>query len=286
MTAGSLAPRPEPAAPILPPAAILARDAEVRFGDRVLWSGVDLDIQAGTFVAVLGPNGAGKSTLLKAFLGLQQLSAGSITVLGSAPGRWGGRIGYVPQRKSYDRTVRIRGLDVVRLGLDGSRWGVPLPGPRARRIRATVAEAVALVGASEFAGRPVGDLSGGEQQRLVVAQALVRRPELLLLDEPLDNLDLANQGAVAALVQRICREWGVTVVMVAHDVNPILPYLDQVVYLAGGRAVSGSPEGVITTETLSALYGAPVEVLRTSDGRLVVVGTPEPPAVHADRHAQ
>ena len=123
-----------------------------------------------------------------------------------------------------------------------------------------------------------------EQQRLVIAQALVRGPELLLLDEPLDNLDLANQGAVAALVQRICRDRGVTVVMVAHDVNPILPYLDQVVYVAGGRAISGTPAEVITTETLSSLYGAPVEVLHASDGRMVVVGAPEPPAVHSDRH--
>jgi len=114
---------------------------------------------------------------------------------------------------------------------------------------------------------------------------LVRRPELLLLDEPLDSLDLANQAAVAALVQRICRERGVTVVMVAHDVNPILQFLDQVVYVAEGKAVVGAPNDVITTQTLSALYGARVEVLRASDGRLVVVGTPEAPALHADRHA-
>jgi zinc/manganese transport system ATP-binding protein len=148
-----------------------------------------------------------------------------------------------------------------------------------------VAEVVDLVGASQYASRPIGELSGGEQQRLVVAQALVRRPELLLLDEPLDSLDLANQAAVAALVQRICRERGVTVVMVAHDVNPILQFLDQVVYVAKGKAVVGAPNDVITTQTLSALYGAKVEVLRASDGRLVVVGTPEAPALHADRHA-
>jgi zinc/manganese transport system ATP-binding protein len=144
---------------------------------------------------------------------------------------------------------------------------------------------VELVGATHYADRPIGELSGGEQQRLVVAQALVRGPELLLLDEPLDNLDLANQGAVASLVQRICLERGVTVVMVAHDVNPILPYLHEVVYVAKGKAVVGAPNEVVTTETLSALYGIPVEVLKASDGRLVVVGTPEPPAVHSDRHA-
>jgi len=134
--------------------------------------------------------------------------------------------------------------------------------------------------------RPIGQLSGGEQQRLLIAQALARQPALLLLDEPLDSLDLPNQAAVAALVQRICREQGVTVLMVAHDVNPILPYISRVLYIAQGGAAAGPPDEVITAETLSRLYGTPIEVLKTSDGRLVVVGQPEAPAVHADRHRE
>src|SRR6476620_9899314 len=136
-----------------------------------------------------------------------------------------------------------------------------------------------------YARQPIGELSGGEQQRLLIAQALVRRPKLLLLDEPLDSLDLSNQAAVAALVRRICREEKVAVLLVAHDINPILGFLDRVVYIAGGSAVEGRPEDVISTESLSRLYGVPIEVLQASDGRLVVVGQPEAPFVHGDRHA-
>src|SRR5213078_3320461 len=172
----------------------------------------------------------------------------------------------------------------VQLGLDGTRWGVPIPGPSRKRSAARVAETIELVGATAYARHPIGELSGGEQQRPLLAQALVRRPKLLLLDEPLDSLDLPNQAAVAALVRRICREEHVAVLLVAHDVNPILSYLDGVVYVAGGKAVEGAPEDVISSATLSRLYGAPIEVLRAADGRLVVVGQPEAPFVHGDRH--
>ncbi|MFI1091997.1 metal ABC transporter ATP-binding protein [Streptomyces sp. NPDC020917] len=286
------------------------RGASVRVGGRTLWSGVDLDVGTargtgstgtgtghsgsaghdglarGEFVAVLGPNGVGKSTLLKVLLGVLPPAGGQVRVLGAAPGKAGDRVGYLPQRRSFDASLRLRGVDVVRLGWDGDRWGVPLPFSAGRRAAARrIAEVVELVGAGAYAHRPIGQLSGGEQQRLLIAQALVRRPELLLLDEPLDSLDLPNQAAVAALIGRICREEGVTVMMVAHDVNPILSRLDRVVYLAEGGAVSGTPAEVITSGTLTRLYRTPIEVLRTSDGRLVVVGQPEAPAHHSDRHA-
>ena len=250
-----------------------------------------MQMRRGEFVALLGSNGSGKSTLLKAALGALELSQGRIAVLGRPPGVSGSEIGYLPQRRSFTAGTRLRGLDIVRLGLDGDRWGLPSPLPwggsqaRRRQTRARVDEVIELVGASAYAARPIGELSGGEQQRLLIAQALVRRPQLLLLDEPLDSLDLANQASVAALVANVCRSAGVATLLVAHDVNPLLPYLDRVVYLAGGHAVAGPVEQVITTDTLSRLYGAPVEVLRASDGRLVVVGQPEPPAHHHDRHA-
>ncbi|MFI9719815.1 metal ABC transporter ATP-binding protein [Streptomyces sp. NPDC052396] len=253
------------------------REAAVRVGGRTLWSGVNLAVGAGEFTAVLGPNGVGKSTLVKVVLGAMPIAAGEVRVLGTRPGQASRRIGYLPQRRSFDASMRIRGIDVVRLGLDGDRWGVPLPipGPRRRAARQRVAEVIELVGATAYAHRPVGECSGGEQQRLLIAQALVRRPQLLLLDEPLDSLDLSHQGGIAALIGRICHQEGVAVVMVAHDVNPILHHLDRVVYLAGGGSVSGAPQDVITSETLTGLYGTPVEVLRASDGRLVVVGRPE-----------
>ncbi len=266
--------------------AVTFEAAAVRLGGRTIWRDVSLRVAGGEFVAILGPNGAGKSTLIKAILGLLPLSAGTATVLGRPPGEAKGRIGYLPQRRTFDAGTRIRGVDLVRLGLDGSRLGVPLPGlPGRARTAARVAEVLELVDAAGYAGEPLGELSGGEQQRLLIAQALVRRPQLLLLDEPLDSLDLPNQAAVAALVRRICREEKVAVLLVAHDINPILSYLDRVVYLAGGAAVEGRPEDVISGETLSRLYGAPIEVLRASDGRLVVVGQPEAPFVHGDRHA-
>ena len=264
------------------------QQAAARLDGRAIWSGVDLAILPGQFVALLGPNGVGKTTLINVALGLLSPSGGRVTVLGGPPGQARDKIGYLPQRRSFDSSLRVRGIDIVRLGLDGHRWGLSLPGlSRARRREGArrVAEAIELVGASAYARRLIGQISGGEQQRLLIAQALVREPRVLILDEPLDSLDLPNQAAVAGLISRICAQQGVSVLMAAHDINPILSSLDQVVYLAPGGAVSGPPEQVVTGQTLTRLYRTPIEVLRASDGQLVVVGVPEPAARHSDRHA-
>jgi zinc/manganese transport system ATP-binding protein len=269
--------------------AVELSDVAVRLGDREILSDVDLKIELGEFIAVLGPNGAGKSTLMRAILGLVPLARGRATVLGQSPVQARARIGYLPQRHGLDSSARIRGIDFVRLGLEGTRWGIPLPltpGARTRRKaeKRRIAAVIDLVGATAYAGRAIGELSGGEQQRLLIAQALVREPVMLILDEPLDGLDIPNQVAVAALLRRIATDAHVAVLLVAHDVNPLLPYLDRVLYLAGGHALAGTVDEVITAENLSSLYGAPIDVLRARDGRLVVVGSPEAPHHHGDRH--
>jgi zinc/manganese transport system ATP-binding protein len=265
-----------------PAPAVSFHDAAVTVGGRVIWSGVNLSVAPGEFVAILGPNGAGKSTLIKAALGLLPLSAGSARILGRPPGAASSDVGYLPQRRSFDSSLRMRGVDIVRLGLDGARWGFPLLQRRNahRAAVARVAELVELVGAQAYAHRPIGELSGGEQQRLLIAQALAHRPALLLLDEPLDSLDLTTQASVAALISDICEREHVTVMIVAHDVNPILGNLDRVIYVAQGSAVQGAPEEVIKSETLSRLYGTNIEVLTTSSGALVVVGQPDTGVAH------
>jgi zinc/manganese transport system ATP-binding protein len=279
---------PEDVAETRAPAAVSSRQASASLGGPIIWSDVTFDVEPGEFVAVLGPNGSGKSTLLKAVLGLVAIASGELLVAGEAPRHGNADIGYLPQRHSFDSSARVRAIDVVRLGLDGDRWGLPLPRSLSRRSRLAaerVEELIGLVEAAPYAHRPIGSLSGGEQQRVLIAQALARRPSLLLLDEPLDSLDVANQGAIAALLARISCSEGVTILIVAHDVNPILRYLDRVIYLARGHAATGTPSEVITTVTLSRLYGTPVEVLHTADGRPVVVGHGDAPTYHPDLHA-
>jgi len=244
------------------------RDATVAFGDRVLFEGLDLDVGAGEFLAVLGPNGAGKTTLLRALLGTVALTRGTIETVpvngtGAPP-----PVGYVPQQHAFEPDVPVRGRDLVRLGLDGHRPGPPL---RNRQTRERVDAALAAVGALGFADLPIGRLSGGEQQRLRIAQALVTDPQLLLCDEPLLSLDLAQQRVVSALIDERRRRAGTAVVFVTHEINPVQQYVDRVLYLVEGRWATGTADEVLTSERLSDLYGTEIDVVRLRD-RIVVVG--------------
>ncbi|MGQ0837119.1 metal ABC transporter ATP-binding protein [Actinokineospora sp.] len=243
--------------------------ARLAYGDRVLWDGLDLDVRAGEFVAVLGPNGSGKTSLLRVLLGLQKLSAGTVRVAGATPGRGNRGLGYIPQQRALEPTLALRGRDLVGLGLDGHRWGIGFTGIRERRRQ--VDEALAAVGASGFADRPVGLLSGGEQQRLRVAQALISDPRVLLCDEPLLSLDLAHQSAVSALIDSRRHAAGTAVLFVTHEINPVLPLVDRVLYLVDGRFRVGTPTEVMTSRTLSDLYRTDVQVVRVG-GQIHVVG--------------
>jgi zinc/manganese transport system ATP-binding protein len=264
-------PTTPPDVPTLPVAtsAISLRGAGLSFGDRMLWSGLDLDVEPGEFVAVLGPNGSGKTTLVRVLLGLLPLTAGEVRIAGRPPRRGSPNIGYVPQQKALDPDLPLRGRDLVGLGLDGHRFGIGFRGRRERRER--VDAALAAVDGTAHANAPVGRLSGGEQQRLRVAQALVGGPDVLLCDEPLLSLDLSHQRTVTRLIDERRRTAGTAVLFVTHEINPVLPLVDRVLYLVDGRFRIGRPDEVMTSEVLSELYCTQVDVVRVR-GRLVVVG--------------
>jgi zinc/manganese transport system ATP-binding protein len=263
--------------------ALGVEDITVRLGGRTVLDHVSFSVRAGEFTGLIGSNGAGKTTLFRVILGLQQPLSGRVNVGSGSRRRAGADVGYVPQKFLLDPDMPLRGRDLIALGLDGHRLGIPLPS-KARRAR--VDEMVDAVDARAFADARVGELSGGEQQRILIAHALISRPSLLLLDEPLANLDLRAAQEVVQLLSRIAAEQQIAVLISAHEMNPLLPVMDRIVYLAAGRAASGSVEEVVRSEVLSELYGHHVDVLRVH-GRVIVVAGASPAATGAlfHRHA-
>jgi len=243
----------------------------VRLGGREILRDVSFTVRAGEFTGLIGPNGAGKTTLLKVILGLQAPTAGRVLLNGDPrPRRGGGRlIGYVPQKLSIDPDMPLRARDVVALGTDGHRLGLPLPSVARREL---VTEALRAVGADQYAGARVGELSGGEQQRVLIAHALISRPKLLLLDEPLANLDLRSEQEIVAVLGKLAREHEISVLLSAHDMNPLLAVMDRIVYVANGHAASGPTDEVVTSAGLTQLYGHHVDVVRLHGRVLVVAG--------------
>ena len=260
--------------------AIVLDGVTLRLGGRIVLDRISLEIADGEFVGVLGPNGAGKTTLMRAILGLVPAASGRITVHGRPVRRGNRLIGYMPQLRG-DTAWRLSGRVVVAAAAQGHRWGLPVLD---RQARLAVDEALDLVGARTLADRPVMELSGGERQRLLLAQSLLGRPRLLLLDEPLISLDPHRQGEVVRLVRQLQRELGLAVLFSAHELNPLLGALDRVLYLGNGRASLGSVDDVITAPVLSRLYGAPIEVMR-SGGRIFVISGEREEEV-ADRQAR
>jgi len=256
---------------------ITAKDLAAGYKTITVWRGADFSIKRGEFIGLLGPNGAGKTTLFRLLLGLASAQRGSLKVFGAQPMRGNMRIGYVPQRREVDSESKLQVVEYVRLGISGNRWGFGL-GSQTRRERQAALDVLATVDATNLAHRPLKELSGGELQRIFLAQALVGKPELLLLDEPLANLDIRRETQLIRLVYSIAKKQSIAVLLIAHDINPLLPVVDRIIYIANGKVASGKPEHIVTSRQLSALYGAPIEVLHDSKGRLAVLGVEE--AVH------
>ena len=255
---------PKPSQPVLE-----ITDATLAFGEKTLWSGLSLSVQPEEFIAVIGSNGSGKTSLLKAILGDEQLAAGNINLAGQSISRGSARIGYIPQHRTSDFNTPMRARDLLRLGLEGHRFGLPWP---TRSAKAKINHVLDCIDGHDLADQPVSNLSGGQLQRFRVGQAVIGSPDLILADEPLSALDLHQQSSVAALLDEERREHKSAVLFVTHDVNPILSMVDRVLYLANGKFRIGAPDEVLRSDVLSELYGTPVDVVR-NQGRIVVIGT-------------
>ena len=237
------------------------------YGGRRVLSDVSFSVPQGAFVGLLGANGAGKTTMLRAILGLIKPSGGTISVLGKTPTRGNAGIGYMPQARRALTHMGISGLDFVLTAAGGHRWGWPVASATEKEAAWKALEAV---GASDLARRPLAELSGGERQRILIAQALIGDPQLLLLDEPLISLDAAHQRTIIDLVHGIGERLGIAVLFCSHEINPLLRAVDRVLYLGNGKAAIGGVDEVINGPVLSKLYGTSINVVRVA-GRIFVM---------------
>lgn len=248
---------------------VTARNLTVGYGDKIVWKNANFTVNYGEFVAVIGPNGAGKTTMFRMLLGLQQPIGGTLKVFDAKPARGNSKIGYVPQRHTIDNETNIECIELVRLAYSGHRWGLSLSSKEEKKAALA---ALSSVGASNLSHKSLGALSGGELQRIFLAEALVSNPEMLLLDEPLSNLDIKRTKDLVGVVDDVVRSRNTTVFLVAHDINPLIHFLDKVIYVANGKVATGTPEEVLTSRRLSKLYGTSVEVLRDSKDNIVIIG--------------
>ena len=250
-------------------AVVTGENVVAGYPGKVVWRGATFSLDRGELVAVIGPNGAGKTTLFRLLLGLQQPVSGTIKIFNEVPKRGNPRIGYVPQRHLIDSETNVECLEIVHLAYCGHQWGFHLS---AKVGRAAARRALEAVGATELASKSLNALSGGELQRIFLAEALVSDPDVLLLDEPLSSLDIRRTQELVQLIDRVVRTRNVTALLVAHDINPLLPYLNKVVYIANGKVATGTPKEVLTSERLSELYDTHVEVIHDSRGNVAIIG--------------
>jgi zinc/manganese transport system ATP-binding protein len=251
---------------------IRAEDLSAGYEGRALWSGANFSFGKGEFVAILGPNGAGKTTLFRVLLGLQHPMAGYVRLFAAPPRRGNPHIGYIPQRHTIDTETNVECLELVRLGMSGTKWGF---NPVGHDDEEAAWSALQAAGAEDLAHRRLGALSGGELQRVFLAEALVSNPDVLLLDEPLSNLDIKRETELLHLVNNVVRTRGVTALLIAHNINPLLPHMNKVMYIANGRMATGTPAQVLTSESLTWLYGVQVEVLKDPHGNVAIIGVEE-----------
>lgn len=256
------------------------RNATIALGGRDILRNLDLEIEEGEFIGVFGSNGAGKTTLMRAVLGLIRPRDGSILLGGVAPRPGARAIGYMPQAHANLARLNLTGFDLLASSICGAKWGWPVLSAAHRR---EVERVLALVGAGDLGRRPVNELSGGERQRLLIAQVLIGSPRLLLLDEPLVSLDPRHQHMVVDLVKGISRELRLTVLFCEHDLNPLLPVLDRVLYLGQGNAALGTVDQVVTGPVLSKLYDAEIDVVHAA-GRIFVMAGGQPVGFGALQH--
>ncbi len=246
---------------------VAAKNLTVGYSEKPVWHDANFNVNRGEFVAVIGPNGAGKTTMFRLLLGLQQQISGTLSIFDAKPKRGNPRIGYVPQRHTIDEDTNIECFELVRLAYSANKWGFSLSPEKEKKATADALEAV---GATDLAHKSLGSLSGGELQRIFLAEALVSNPEVLLLDEPLSNLDIRHARELVGVIGSVVKSRKVTAFLVAHDINPLMQFLDKVIYIANGKVATGTPEEVLTSKHLSALYGTHVEVLKDSRGHILI----------------
>jgi zinc/manganese transport system ATP-binding protein len=249
---------------------ITAENVVAGYHDKIIWKNANFSINKGEFVAVIGPNGAGKTTLFRLLLGLQTPLSGEVKIFNNQPKRGNPKIGYVPQRHAIDGETNVECLELVRLAVSGKQWGIGLFSKNDRKI---ALDTLKDVGAAELAHRSLSELSGGELQRIFLAEALVGNPAILLLDEPLSSLDIRRSRELVQLINEVVRSRNVTAFLVAHDINPLLPFLDNIIYIANGKVATGAPKEVLTSDCLSELYGIHVEVIQDSHGNIAIIGS-------------